>query len=128
MVERGQVKKVLRAILFSILLIVYYVMYMDTALEQYYKYKESTTMAQTQENSSHSNPPVFVACPDPPFKTSFFREHGLNKSSAIERYFWMSSFWQNKFGSISSNAAEMYMNMSYQLGSDWQIYIVSSDG
>ena len=105
-------------------------MYMHSALEQYYKYKESTTMAQTQKNSSHSNSPVFVACPDPPFKTSFFRKHGFNKSSAMERYFWMALFWQNKFRSISSTAAEMYMNMSYHLGSDWQIYIMSpvSDG
>ena len=104
-------------------------MYMHTALVQYYKYKESTTMAQTQKNSSHLNPPVFIACPDPPFKTSFFREHGLNKSSAIERYFWMAPFWQNKFGrNISYTAAEMYMNMSYHLGSDWQIYIMSFPG
>ena len=118
----------MRAVLFSILLIVYYLMYMHTALEQYYKYKESTSMAQTRENTSHLNPPVFVACPDPPFKTSFFREHGINKSSAIERYFWADPFWQNRFGNISSSAAEMYMNMSYHLGSDWQISTATLDG
>ena len=101
-------------------------MYMRIALEQYDKYKESTSMVQTRENTSHLNPPVFVACPDPPFKTSFFREHGLNKSSAIERYFWLNPLWQNRFGNISSTAAEMYMNMSYHLGLDWQIYIVTS--
>ena len=103
-------------------------MYMHTALEQYYKYKESTSMAHTRENTSHLNPPVFVACPDPPFKTSFFREHGINKSSSIERYFWMASFWQNKFGNISSSAAEMYMNMSYHLGLDWKISTATLDG
>ena len=126
MVERGQVKKILRVVLFCILLIVYYVMYMHTALKEYYKYKESTTMAQTRENKSHLNSPVFVACPNPPFKTSFFREIGFNKSGSIDRFLWVSPYWQNKFRNTTSTAEVMYMNMSYHLGLDWQIAILSS--
>ena len=104
-------------------------MYMQTAVDQYYE--EKTTMAQTRKDTSHLIPPVFVACPDPPFKTSFFREHGFKKSGEMERFFWMLPHrWQDKFRNTSATAMEMYMNMSYHLGSDWQIYIMSpvSDG
>ena len=99
-------------------------MYMQTAVDQYYK--ERTTMAQTRENRSHLDHPVFIACPDPPFKTSFFREHGIKKSGEMSRYFWMFPQFKNKFINTPFTGAEMYMNMSYHLGSDWQIYIVSS--
>jgi hypothetical protein len=119
MVERGQVKKTLRAVLFCILLIVYYLMYMQTAVDQYYK--EKTTMAQYRINMSHLNPPVIVACADPPFKTSFFKEHGFNKTGEIRKYFWMFRYWKNKLKTTFSTEEEMYMNMSYHLGSDWRI-------
>ena len=119
MVERGQVKKTLRAVLFCILLIVYYLMYMQTAVDQYYK--EKTTMAQYRINMSHLNPPVIVACADPPFKTSFFKEHGFNKTGEIRKYFWMFRYWKNKLKTTFSTEEEMYMKMSYHLGSDWRI-------
>ena len=119
MVERGQVKKTLRAVLFCILLIVYYLMYMHTAVDQYYK--EKTTMAQTRIDMSHLNPPVIVACADPPFKTSFFKEHGFNKTGEMRKYFWMYRMWKNKLKKTFSTEEEMYMKMSYHLGSDWRI-------
>ena len=119
MVNRGQVKKILRAVLFCILLIVYYLMYMQTAVDQYYE--EKTTMAQTRKDTSHLIPPVFVACPDPPFKTSFFREHGFKKSGEMRRFFWNDAFFQNRLNNISLTEEEMYMKMSYHLGSDWRI-------
>ena len=119
MVKRGQVKKTLRAVLFCILLIVYYLMYMQTAVDQYYK--EKTTMAQYRINMSHLNPPVIVACADPPFKTSFFKEHGFNKTGEIRKYFWMFRYWKNKLKTTFSTEEEMYMKMSYHLGSDWRI-------
>ena len=118
MVERGHVKKTLRAVLFCILLIVYYLMYMHTAVDQYYK--EKTTMAQTRIDMSHLNPPVIVACADPPFKTSFFKEHGFNKTGEIRKYFWMYRYW-NRLKKSFSTEEEMYMKMSYHLGSDWLI-------
>ena len=119
MVERDQVKKTLRAVLFCILLIVYYLMYMHTAVDQYYK--EKTTMAQTRINTSHLDPPVIVACADPPFKTSFFKEHGFNKTGEMRKYFWMYRMWKNKLKKTFSTEEEMYMKMSYHLGSDWRI-------
>ena len=118
MVERGQVKKTLRAVLFCILLIVYYLMYMHTAVDQYYE--EKTTMAQTRINTSNLDPPVIVACADPPFKTSFFKEHGFNKTGEIRKYFWMYRYW-NRLKKSFSTEEEMYMKMSYHLGSDWRI-------
>ena len=119
MVERDQVKKTLRAVLFCILLIVYYLMYMHTAVDQYYE--EKTTMAQTRINTSSLDPPVFVACPDPPFKTSFFKELGFNKTGEMRKYFWMYRMWKNKLKKTFSTEEEMYMKMSYHLGSDWRI-------
>ena len=44
---------------------------MESALEEFYKGR--TTMAQSQEVSDPDHP-VLVACPDPPFKQSFFYE------------------------------------------------------
>ena len=118
MVERGQVKKTLRAVLFCILLIVYYLMYMQTAVDHYNE--EKTTMAQTRINMSNLDPPVFVACPDPPFKTSFFKELGFNKTGEMRKYFWMYRYWK-KLKKNFSTEEEMYMKMSYHLGSDWRI-------
>ena len=118
MVERDQVKKTLRAVLFCILLIVYYLMYMHTAVDQYYK--EKTTMAQTRIDMSHLNPPVIVACADPPFKTSFFKELGFNKTGEMRKYFWIYRYWKKLKKNFSTDE-EMYMKMSYHLGSDWRI-------
>ena len=119
MVERSQVKKVLRGVLFCILLIVYYVMYMQTAVDQYYE--EKTIMAQTRKDTSHLNPPIFVACPDPPFKTSFFKEKGFNNTGEMSQYFWKFRYYKNKLKKTLSTEEEMYMKMSYHLGSDWRI-------
>ena len=119
MVERGQVKKTLRAVLFCILLIVYYLMYIHTAVDQYYE--EKTTVAQTRINTSYLDPPVIVLCPDPPFKASFFKQQGFNKTGEMRKYFWMYQYWKNKLKKTISTEEEMYMKMSYHLGSDWRI-------
>lgn len=71
MVERSLLKKLLRGFLFIILLVVYYFLYMQTALKQYGDKK--TTISESKENVSQIESPDFVVCPDPPFKTSFFR-------------------------------------------------------
>ena len=92
---------------------------MQTAVDHYNE--EKTTMAQTRINMSHLNPPVFVACPNPPFKTSFFKELGFNKTGEMRKYFWMYRYWKNKLKKNFSTEEEMYMKMSYHLGSDWRI-------
>ena len=91
---------------------------MHTAVDQYYK--EKTTMAQTRIDMSHLNPPVIVACADPPFKTSFFKELGFNKTGEMRKYFWIYRYWK-KLKKNFSTEEEMYMKMSYHLGSDWRI-------
>ena len=94
-------------------------MYMHTAVDQYYK--EKTTMAQTRINTSHVNPPVIVACADPPFKTSFFKELGFNKTGEMRKYFWIYQMWKNKLRKTFPTEEEMFMKMSYHLGTDWRI-------
>lgn len=71
MVERSLIKKILRGFLFISLLIVYYFLYMETALNQYAGKK--TTISETNEEINQIESPNFVICLDPPFKTSFFR-------------------------------------------------------
>ena len=66
MVELMHVKTVLRVILFTSLLIVYSLMYMEPALKTYGK--KSTTISQKSENLTQLDLPVLVLCPDPPFK------------------------------------------------------------
>ena len=117
MVKLVHVKKALRAILFTALLIVYSIMYMEPALTQYDK--KDKTIAQKRENIAHPESPVLVLCPDPPFKASFFEQFGLKKNPGAEKYFWATSIhWPENY---TSTAMDFYMNMSYQLGKDWNI-------
>ena len=64
------IKQVLRAILFIILMIMFYFMYMKKAMEQFNK--KSTTVAQETKYEEELEPPILVVCPDPPLKRSFF--------------------------------------------------------
>ena len=121
MVELMHVKTVLRVILFTGLLIVYSVMYMEPALKTYGR--KSTTISQKSEilNLTQLDLPVLVLCPDPPFKKSFFKQFGKNKTIGAERFFWSwSSHWQ-MLENYNFTAMDAYMNMSYQLGLDWNI-------
>ena len=127
MVERGLIKNILRATLFGILMTAYCFLYMEPALKQYIK--GSKTIAQTRANKDESqSPPVLIVCPYPPFKSSFFKDHGMDKSVGAEKYFWKSPHhWQN-FKNSSYTAMDIYMNMSYRLEMDWQIHLFRSDG
>ena len=60
---------------------------METALDQFTK--GSTTIVQSKIQLE-PEPPVLIVCPDPPFKTSFFQDHGLCKKEypGISAYFW----------------------------------------
>ena len=66
---------------------------------------------------SQPESPVLVFCPDPPFKKSFFKQFGKNKSMGVEKYFW--SF------DVHWPIVENYYStaMSYQLGFDWNISV-----
>ena len=82
MVKLVHVKKALRAILFTALLIVYSIMYMEPALTQYDK--KDKTIAQKRENIAHPESPVLVLCPDPPFKASFFEQFYGNRMGNLD--------------------------------------------
>ena len=123
MEKKNVIKTLVQGVLFIILLIIFYFMYMKTAFEQFTK--GSTTISQTPKNLSKLEPPIFIFCPDPSFKHSFFKGHDI-KSLGIEKYFWMEAsltdYLINKFENHS--ALDLYMNMSHQYGSDWKILIL----
>ena len=119
MVGLVHIKKALRGILFTALLIVYYVMYFEPAIKQYDK--KDKTIAQKRENIAQPESPVLVLCPDPPFKKSFFEQFSEKKDPGAEKFFWvLSDHWQ-MVENYNSTAMDVYMNMSYQLGLDWNI-------
>ena len=125
MVKLVHVKKALRASLFTALLIAYSVMYLEPALNQYSK--KDKTIAQKRENIAQPESPVLVLCPDPPFKKSFFEQFSEKKGPGAENFFWVSSAHWQMVENYNSTAMDVYMNMSYQLGSDWNISLITYD-
>ena len=123
MVERGHVKKFVNSTLFCSLIILYYIFYMDKAVRNYAK--GSTTIVQRQEEilDSNSKSPVFVLCVDPPFKTSFFRDLGINKTNGAEKYFWAHPMYENIFENRTFHAMDIYTDMSYHLEDDLNIFV-----
>ena len=123
MEKKNVIKTLVQGVLFIILLIIFYFMYMKTAIEQFTK--GSTTISQTPKNLSKLEPPIFILCPDPSFKHSFFKSHNI-RSLGTEKYFWMESTFTNylinKFENHS--ALDLYMKMSHQYGSDWKILLL----
>ena len=121
MVERGQVYNIVNAGLFCILLVLFYVLYMEKAVENYMK--KSTTIVERPEEIIEMKSPVFVLCPDPPFKTSFFRDLDPNKTKGAENFFWVHPMFHTIFDNKSVSAMEIYTNMSYQLGVDINMFL-----
>ena len=119
MVELVHVKTVLRVILFTSLLIVYSVTYMAPAVKQFAQ--KSKTITQKSEEITQPELPVLVFCPDPPFKKSFFKEFGKNKTIGAERFFWSVTVHRQMLENYNFTAMDAYMNMSYLLGLDWNI-------
>ena len=124
MKRQNLIEKLIQGVIFIVLLIIFYNMYMKTAIEQFTK--GSTTISQTPKNLSKLVPPIFIFCPDPSFKHSFFKRHDI-KSLGTEKYFWMEATLTddltNKFENHS--ALDLYTKMSYQYGSDWKILILN---
>ena len=86
-------------------------------------FKGRTSIVQSQEVADPDDP-VLVACPDPPFKPSFFKEQGIG----FDANFWKLS--DPRFISIRSklemdlSMMNLYKNMSYKLETDWNISIL----
>ena len=116
-----KIKIVLKGILFTALLILFYFLYMKKALDQFIK--GSTTIIHTQETDQYSNQPVLIACTTPPFKRSFFKKHGLNNDLGLKAFWMFDHIFPKKFENDSM--LDVYMNMSYTLRNDWEIGIIS---
>ena len=99
---------------------------MEEALEQYGK--KSTTIGQMREDIDDFKSPIYVACVDPPFKASFFRNNGVNETTGAVKYFWSVPQYQKLLENSMSTAMDTYINMTYNLGSDWQMYLPHQNG
>ena len=86
---------------------------MRNALDQFKAGK--TTMAQTQTTVSELESPILIVCPDPPFKQSVLKKYKANN------FFWYNPRNRKGFENESTSVIDIYMNMSYQLGSHWNI-------
>ena len=120
-----KIKIILRVTLFTVLLFLFYFMYMKHALEQYKK--GSTTIVKRQEFMENLEPPILIVCPEPPFKPSFFKEKNIIGIGS-EKYFWLQPIYHKQFENDSSTAQDLYENMSYNLQSDWNITLVQTKG
>ena len=112
------IKVVLRGILFISLLMIFITLYLESALTDFAKGR--TTIAQSQEEENPDQP-VLVACPDPPFKPSFFKEQGIGFNS----YFWVKPSETSNKQEEGSSMMNVFMNMSYKLEIDWNISIMN---
>ena len=119
MKKQSLIKAIFRGVVFLTLLIMFYLMYMRTAVEQYTN--GGTTISQTSKKLLKLQSPIFIFCPDPPFKPSFFKNHSVT-SLGVEKYFWVFKHTWKMFENHS--APELYMEMSHHLGSDWKLFVV----
>ena len=127
MEKKNLIKILVQGLLFLILLIIFYFLYMKTAIEQFTK--GSTTISQTPKDLSKLEPPIFIFCPEPTFKPSFFKNHNV-RSPGVEKWFWFEAtstdYFQKQFENHS--ALELYMKMSHQYGTDWRILLLHFGG
>ena len=127
MEKKNLIKILVQGLLFIILLIIFYFLYMKTAIEQFTK--GSTTISQTPKDLSKLEPPIFIFCPEPTFKPSFFKNHNI-RSPGVEKWFWFEAtstdYFQERFENHS--AKNLYMEMSHQYGSDWRILLLQFGG
>ena len=65
--------------------------------------------------------PVMIMCPEPGFKSSFFDKHGMDK--AAKNFFWNFGVGVGK-KKFENKFMAAYMNMSYTLGTEYNIAIV----
>ena len=112
-----------KVFLFSILLGFNYYLYMEDAIAQYNRGR--TTMAESIRAADELEYPVFIICPQPGFKLSYFKEmRNLTGSNriGIENFLWKQKYYRNVLENASS-IPEMYMDMSYILGEDFEIHV-----
>ena len=91
---------------------------MQHALEQYNE--KRTTMAESIKQAKELDYPIFVFCPEPGFKPSFFKKKKWNDPPGAEKFIWKYSGY-TKFLQNVSSFPDVYENMSYVYGVDWTI-------
>ena len=112
-----------KALLFLILLILYYVFYMQIALDQYNE--GGTTMAESIKINNELDYPVLIFCPEPGFKRSFFKDvKDQVQATGVDRYIWEIGRQKEFLLSNVSSIPEVYKNMSYKLEENWRIHLM----
>ena len=112
-----------KTLLFLILLILYYVFYMQIALDQYNEGR--TTMAESIKPDNELEYPVLIFCPEPGFKPSFFKDFKNEvQVTGIDRYIWEIGSQKKSLLSNVSSIPEVYKNMSYVLEENWEIFLM----
>ena len=109
----------LKALFFLILIVFYYVIYMQHALEQYFE--KRTTITQSMRQAKKLDYPILVFCPEPGFKSSFLKKMRWNLPGT-EKFIWKYSGYYKLWQNVSS-VPDVYRNMSYVLQEDWDIQL-----
>ena len=71
--------------------------------------------------------PVFIICPEPGFKQSFFEkssEERIRNLAGVKDYVWKYAKYRNVLLENATSIPDLYMEMSYKLGVDWSIQIL----
>ena len=122
LLTRKVFKYSLKALFFVILVVFYYILYMQWALEQYNE--KRTTMAESIKQAKKLEYPILVFCPEPGFKQSFFKEMKGNMLTGTETFLWnYFSGYKNVLENVSS-IPDTFMDMSYILEKDWRIQVL----
>ena len=94
---------------------------MRPAIKQYNQ--GSTTMVERIKQSEKHTYPVFIVCPEPGFKASYFNDTKHQDLKGINTVVWKIPHYRKIFLSNTS-IPEAYMNMSFILGIDWNILLI----
>ena len=119
---RKAIELSVKGLIFLILLLFYYFFYLKDALIQYNE--KRTTMAESMKTVDQLDYPVFIFCPYPGFKPSFFQElKNKAKYPGVEKFIWKFKYHTRLLENASSILDE-YENMSFELGVDWEIILI----
>ena len=104
----------IKSMFYIILLVIFYLLYGKKAWDQYKR--ESTTFSVSLKVIEKLEPPIIIICPDPPFKSAFFKQRNI--SDIDQKMFWhFEQNWKN----LNENKTifEIYKDMSLNYYDDW---------
>ena len=94
----------LRALLFLILVVFYYLYYMRHALKQFNE--KRTTMAESIKQAKVLEYPILVFCTEPGFKPSFLKKMRWNLPGT-EKFIWKNQGYYTLLQNVSSNRTHL---------------------